>query len=137
MDKSSLELSFEKIFNNPDVVKIEFDPKWRNGTGYYNDATTVPLEPGVIAVSQEPDPNNRRIILVGTSVGTAVAFERYTPGIGQPFVVVSNVPNALRHIVVSGSMSADAFDLHFGETYHNVGHIVNDVVNEYIKRHAV
>lgn len=64
--------------------ELEFNAEWNNGTGYYNDACKgsdrVVLAPGAMAKCTSPMPNNRKMIFVGTPVGTVVVFERYTGG---------------------------------------------------------
>ena len=56
---------------------IDYDPKWANGTGYFDNACTmVELKPGESARSK--DDNGRLIYLVGTNNGTIVIFKRYS-----------------------------------------------------------
>lgn len=71
-------------------TKVEFDPLWRNGTGYFNDATKVPVPVGEWCWSHDPS-TNRFIVLIGTRFGTVTVFERYTHGSLSP-VIVSNTP---------------------------------------------
>lgn len=98
--------SFLKTF---DSIKkeIAFDANWANGTGYFNGAIEVALKDGEVAKSVAAD--GRRMIFVGTATGSAVFFERYTPNNGDPFVVVSNVPNEIRKVVMNGSISSETF----------------------------
>ncbi len=99
---------------------IPFNPEWANGTGYYDHAIkdssgqitkdysqTVSLEPGEEAKCVSDAPNNRRMIFMGTPLGTAVFFERYTDG--KDGVVVRNLPSKLEQlkVVSRGSLSAD------------------------------
>lgn len=64
--------------------EIPFNPEWNNGTGYYDGACKgsdkVVLESGEMAKCISPMPNNRKMIFVGTPVGTVVVFERFSGG---------------------------------------------------------
>ena len=76
-----------KIFNDAfeAATKVPFDPAWSNGTGYYDNAVSYPLEYG--SVHAAIDNCERKIILVGTRLGTVVVFQRYT---GRDDIYVSN-----------------------------------------------
>lgn len=123
---STLKTTFSLAFNSIEK-KIPFDVEWKNGTGYLNGACDVELEVGEQATSI--DDFGRRVFLVGTPVGTAVAFERYTPS--EPndvFVVVSNVPGELSDIIPSGSMDTDTFYRYFRSDRKNIGTIVANII---------
>ena len=105
--KSPLEKSFDKFFDYCDNV-LEFNPAWKNGTGYFNGAMTVELPEGEMAISMGDC--KRRILMIGTANGTAVFFERYTLGHG-PFVVVHNTPNHIRATVPGGNLDNAQFTL--------------------------
>lgn len=88
---------------------IPFNKDWNNGTGYYDGAVhDVKLEPGEEAKSISPMPNNRRIIFIGTQLGTIVLFERYTNGADG--VIVKNISGAMRRlsIIPDGQVGYDA-----------------------------
>ena len=80
---------FNRVFNSIEDV-IEFDPTWGNGTGYFNYATTVPVEVGALKASR--DTYGRRIILIGTRYGTVVIFDRFK-GQTEGGIYVKNVPH--------------------------------------------
>jgi hypothetical protein len=88
---------FNEMF---DVIKneIPFNVEWNNGTGYYDGACKgsdkVILEPGELAKSISPMPNNRKMIFVGTPVGTVVVFERFSGGENGVYV-----HNAAHHFI--------------------------------------
>lgn len=82
--------------------QIDFDPSWKNGTGYFNGATKVEVEVGKTAATVGDC--GRRILLIGTEHGSIVLFERYTAGHG-PFVVVHNEPFEMRHEIPSGNLT--------------------------------
>lgn len=63
--------AFESI-----TVELPFDAKWSNGTGYFDGAVDLPLEPGKLAKSR--DPYGRRLIFVGTRFGVVVVFDRFS-----------------------------------------------------------
>ncbi|MNI40728.1 hypothetical protein D3C73_949630 [compost metagenome] len=85
---------------------VQYDPKWANGTGYFNGAMDVKLEKGHVAKSI--DQHGRRIILVGTEHRTAVLFERYTAGRGA-FVIVHNSDSALRNDLPNGNLDLETY----------------------------
>lgn len=76
---------------------ITYKESWENGTDYLDHVTNdfdFNLPEGEMVASKVPDPNNRRIIILGLSNNfKAVIFERYTAGTGYPFVLVSNTPS--------------------------------------------
>lgn len=84
--------------------KVDFDPTWPNGTGYFNGAVNHHVEVGDMKAATAAD--DRRLLLIGTEHGTIVLFERYTEGHG-PFVVVSNTPRELKVDVPSGSIDVE------------------------------
>jgi hypothetical protein len=72
------------VFDDQEMVKhtVEFNPEWNNGTGYYDSAVDAELpgvEIGEIARSRAPARNSRRLLLIKTTYGNVVLFERYTP----------------------------------------------------------
>lgn len=91
---------FETRFN--DALPVEFNPAWANGTGYYDHVVKFHIPVGKVYKTTDTG-TCRRLILIGTEHGTAVFFERYTPGHG-PMVVVSNVPPQLRELVPNGAL---------------------------------
>lgn len=104
-DMSPLEKSFDALYNSIPTL-IDFDPRWKNGTDYFNGAMTVGLARTNMAKSIGDC--GRRIILIGTDHGTAVFFERYTLGHG-PFVVVNNTASQLRDLIPNGSLDNEQF----------------------------
>lgn len=98
--------------------KIPFDPTWANGTGYYNGAAVgknaPQLAPGEMAISRSPEPNNRKIIFVGTRLGNIVVFERYSGG--NMGVYVMNVTPDLRMLgmLPTGAINFEAMELMLG-----------------------
>lgn len=109
------EICFTEIFNHIET-EIPFSAEWLNGTGYFDGAVrAVKLRKGHRAKSTAAD--GRRLVMVGTSVGTCVAFERYSPGTGSRFVIVTNLPSEARVLVPSGSLDIDQFAELFGSNY--------------------
>lgn len=106
-NKPFVQQSFERAFES--VEKIAYNPEWKQGD-YFNGACNHELQPGQIVGATVEGQDARRMILVGTRCGTMVVFERYSPNIGQPFVLVSNSSAALRFILESGSMDDSAFN---------------------------
>lgn len=106
-NKPFVQQSFERAFESVD--KVVYDAEWRQGD-YFNGACNAKLDPGQIVGSTVPGQDGRRMILIGTRCGTMAVFERYSPNVGQPFVLVSNSSAALRFILESGSMDDSAFN---------------------------
>ena len=74
--------------------KVEFDPKWANGTGYYDGLTAVPFE-GTY-VRHFIDQADRIGLILPTRAGNLVMFQRFTAG--DAGVVVANYHENLRGI---------------------------------------
>ena len=89
--KNAVGSTFTERYN--EISKeIPFDPKWANGTGYYDYAVKmVKLEPGEMAKSFDTG-TARRIILIGTRFGTVVVFDRYSNQ-GEGGIYVTNEPS--------------------------------------------
>ncbi len=115
---------------------IPFDPEWKNGTGYLDGAINVKLAAGVCAKSY--DDFNRRIILIGTPVGTIVLFDRHT-GNDDPekenIVVVINRPWSLARLLPEGSQSDDEFNRIVGYTQEsNIGAVLAKIIKTVNKK---
>jgi hypothetical protein len=68
-------------------------------------------------------PNNRRIIFIGTSLGTVVLFERFTDG--ESGVIVKNVSRDMSRLgmIPDGQLGYDALNLILGwASEDNIGH---------------
>jgi hypothetical protein len=120
--------SFHHAFESaPD---IEFNPKWANGTGYYDHAVKGPdapkLEIGEIRRCISAAPNNRKILLVGTFLGNVVVFQRYTD---REDIIVSNMPDAIEVVTgCRGKLDEDKLFLLVGGL--NIGMRVNQLLRE-------
>lgn len=69
---------FTEVYNR--IPDMQFDPKWGDGTGYFNNAIgsgKVTLKSGELRSATTP--NGRRMIFIGTHLGTVAIFDRYTP----------------------------------------------------------
>lgn len=81
---------FDKI-----TTTLEFDPTWHNGTGYFDKAArTINLEPGHEAKAVADD--GRKLIFIGTNVGTCVVFERE---LGENRRICRHLNNAVEKLV--------------------------------------
>lgn len=122
--------TFLKKFNEIEKV-IPYDHSWANGTGYFNYASKlVELKPGEEAKSVATAPDSRRIIFIGTPVGTVVFFERYTDGTGSAFVVVVNRPKELTDLLPEGSQDQEAFIRAAGVYGPNIGNALATVIEK-------
>lgn len=66
--------------------KIDYNPKWANGTGYFDNAVdgdeALKLAEGQIIASTTLAGNDRKLVIVGTRFGNVVVFQRYTKNEG-------------------------------------------------------
>lgn len=68
---------FDQAFAN--AKPIEFNPNWKNGTGYFDHAVTDNLGLANGELAGCVDDKNRKLIIVGTPVANVVVFERHDP----------------------------------------------------------
>ena len=104
------EQELQDIFTSALTHVLDFTPyksEWANGLGYMDDITKYELAVGEVIKSQHED--GRRVIIVGTAIGSVVVFERYALGHG-PFVLVSHGPDSLGFIIgAAGQLDIDTF----------------------------
>lgn len=102
---------------------IAFEREWENGTGYFDGAVSaVELAPGQRAKSVAGD--GRRLIFVGTRLGTVVAFERYSPiGEERCNVIVTNTPKGIGDVLPSGQVGENDQWAFLGK-HRNIGTIL-------------
>lgn len=96
---------FEARFN--EIQKeIPFNPEWVHGDYFDGAVDDVKLAPGEEAKSISQAGDDRKLIFVGTQLGTIVLFQRYT---GDPNTIVRNIPTPLTHvgIIPTGQLSYD------------------------------
>ena len=74
--------------------RVEFDPKWANGTGYYDNLTEVSFDS--TQVRHFIDQADRIGLILPTKAGNLVMFQRYTDGSNG--VVVANYHDNLRGV---------------------------------------
>lgn len=86
---------FEEL--HASLPTVQFNPEWNNGTGYYDhvcDDKELNIPKGTMVASTAVSPNNRRMIILGLGNGLhSVVFERFTPYMGGPEVLVCNQPS--------------------------------------------
>ena len=99
---------FLEAWNN--ATKIEFNPEWKNGTGYLDHATNDPelnLEAGTFVATT--DDYGRKVLIKGLGQNlNQVVFER-----GRGDVLVSNLPSA------RGRKGLDIFSLPYTSSLAN------------------
>lgn len=112
---------------------VPFDPKWMNGTGYFDGAVyMVKLANGEMAKST--DEVGRRIIFIGTRFGTVVVFDRYAEQV-EDGIWVSNKPKST---VLCELMSGTSIGLNemttllggWGNLNENIGFTIERMANE-------
>lgn len=97
---------FNSTFNRQEVVDVEFNPVWSNGTGYFDGAVKAPIKglevPG--AIGRCRDEHGRRILVIKTRFGNVLVFDRYKgQTLGGVYVTNSPAGNVLLGLVISGS----------------------------------
>lgn len=83
---------FNAAFNRINYA-IEFNPSWKNGTGYLDGAVTEEIT----ATCKSIDDHGRKVILIPTGIGNIVLFERYKGG--ESGVIVCNCPRTVKVIL--------------------------------------
>lgn len=131
--KNSVGTTFTERYN--EVTKeIEFDPKWANGTGYYDHAVKmVKLEPGEVAKSFDAG-TGRRLIFIGTRFGTIVAFDRYSNQ-SENGVYTTNEPDCFtikQFLLQNGSLDDRAIRtlLGYWDIKNNLGVVIQKIAEE-------
>lgn len=112
--------TIKKIFEDNLVLAraIEFQDEWNNGTGYFDKAAEVEVQAGDMLQATCPE-TNRRLLFVGTELGTVVVFERYNPLESEPFVLVTNgVRAALAGSTTTGPLDEFMLESVIAGTYH-------------------
>ena len=105
---------------------VNFNQLWHNGTGYMNGAADGPHAPklNMGQMKASTDDNGRRIIIIGTPIGNAVVFERYSTAAG---VFVANYATALSDtgIVPSSKIDYDGMMTLLGDSCNrNIGEML-------------
>lgn len=77
-------------FFNATSETVEFNPSWKNGTGYLDGVCRQEALVGPGQVVKTVDDKNRKVLIIGTGEGPVAVFERYTAG--QSGVIVCNFP---------------------------------------------
>lgn len=104
------------------LAKIErvvpFDPKWNNGTGYFDHLVKEDLELKDGEVVRFVDNMMRNGIIIGSPLGNLVVFERRTRKLDKvqshdAVIVVTNLPRELRWMYPNG-LTSDEFNTILG-----------------------
>lgn len=121
--------AFDKV-----PTTVEYNPKWANGTGYFDHAVkgehAPKLEVGEMVKCETPAPNLRQMIIVGTRFGNVVVFERYSPKDDgeRSHIHVANYPYMLERagIIKMNVWKADDILMFLDAESHmyNIGHRV-------------
>jgi len=91
------------------AFEVPFEAEWKNDTGYFDHAVDCYVPEGRVVKSTCPT-TKRRIILVGTVLGTVVVFERYTPDMDQAFILTWHAPKALRAFIGEPALTSDTLE---------------------------
>jgi hypothetical protein len=114
---------FEKAFAN--ATSIPYNPKWENGTGYFDNAVTGADAPmlleGELVSARAID--DRDLIIIGTVFGNVVVFQRYG---SRRDVFSFNAPGEIKNILqpfLTGKLSSSAMSSIVGENhgFSNIG----------------
>lgn len=96
---------FNATFNRPEVIDVEFNPAWNNGTGYF-DAAVFSEVPGLYTngrVGRCFDDSGRRLLIIKTRFGNVIVFDRFSHQTDGGVYVTNSPVNPLIRLVVSGS----------------------------------
>ncbi len=113
---------------------VQFNPDWKNGTGYLNGAVVEQIS----ETSKSVDDHGRKIILIPAVVGNIVLFERYKNG--EHGVIVSNCPVTVKRIVggLNGQISNDTLEELLGSEYEpDIGQRLREFAELSTKKAAV
>ena len=85
----SAQNTFNKFFNAVNET-VEFDPSWKNGTGYLDGICRQEnlVKPGQVV--KTIDDHGRKVLIAGTKQGAVAVFERYIDD--ENGVIVCNFP---------------------------------------------
>lgn len=108
VNNSLVERNFKSVLEKI-AFEVPFETEWKNGTGYFDHAVDCYVPEGRVVKSLCPT-TKRRIILVGTVLGTVVVFERYTPDMNQPFILTWHAPKALRAFIGEPALTSDTLE---------------------------
>ena len=107
---------FTKLYESSNVREIPFDKEWSNGTGYFDHAIygehAVEIKNGEILKSVSP--GNRRIMFLGTRLGTIAVFDRFTGSEKDVFVYNTTTAINRGRWIGSGALSEDDMSTIFG-----------------------
>ena len=101
-------LEFTRLVDK--AVKIEFNPEWANGTGYFNHAVRGPSAPKDLdykKIYTFDTTDGRQGLIVPTPAGNVVVFNRYSD---RREIIASNMPRTVE-IFFMGSRPLTADDL--------------------------
>jgi hypothetical protein len=148
---------FDNKFNSITNV-VEFNSKWSNGRGYFNAnwnnyrlyfnaaveaiddselGIALILKPGVMAKCISPD--DRKMIFVGTDLGTCLVFQKYS---GSSDTLITNQARFLASsgFIENGPLSYDALKRIVGGEYFdepNIGITIANVKRCFVLAEAI
>lgn len=77
---------------------IEFNPSWKNSTGYLDHACNKEFALPVGKCAKTVDDFGRKVILIGTPLGNVVVFSRFSK---DETIIVSNWPNGCSSLQIA------------------------------------
>lgn len=132
---------FDNKFNQINR-EIPYDKRWENGTGWFTSAVRPNREDSSAMVKLVPgetrrcvSPDNRRLIFLGTRLGSTVVFERYP--FGARGIIVCNMSRDLNFLTMLGEGALDEKGLSIilggdgtKEVHSNFGKRLEDMLNK-------
>jgi hypothetical protein len=112
--------NFKKWEEAGTALYTEFDPEWKNGTGYFDDLAKIPLhkEDGLLIgqtiFTYDPVTRRRLAIIVGRH-GNVVIFDRYTDG--ESGLIVHNAEKPYKLLMSHTALSYDDVSAACSEPY--------------------
>jgi hypothetical protein len=110
---------FDFHFNNEKVALIQFNPAWNNGTGYFDFAVKGEFAPVLKAgqLVKAVAHDGRKIIIIGTPLGSVAVFQRYIPSTTTTMPIVYNTTSAVgsARLIPHGAMTHDTAVMVLGD----------------------
>lgn len=131
MSASYAQKIFTNVYNSSKTREIPFDKEWSNGTGYFDHAIygehAVEINNGEVLKSMSP--GNRRILFLGTRLGTIAVFDRFSGS--EKDIFVHNTTTAIERgrWIRTGALSEEDMGKIFGgyELDDNLAQVIDDI----------
>ena len=124
MSNTTFSKAFARLENS-----IPFNPAWKNRTGYLDNAVH---DKSITITSTTIDDFGRKVIIVPTTVGNVVVFERFSGG--DRGIIVSNAPRQVASLGAGldlhGSLGDNELEFYLGTEWgtSHIGQRIDDLL---------